>query len=669
MTVRSFSLMNNKELGQIILIVDSTASRLRRNSVDIISPIGFDELLPPVLIVVSDLLFLSGRALPEGRGLASSPNSSSWPFPGTWSCSDPVRSIGEGTPRLEYFVIVRLAFVVVVVVDDFEKLERLVVVEKIAQNLLALMERRLLRAEYGEAVLKRFGDANEALLNQVNITEAQSISMYIVGLPVTIEVNVRMFKPRTLADAFSLSSLQETTLDLVKQRYALLLSTPRTTNTSTFANRNNNYPTKNTSTLALPTPINQNVLKSNHVFGNRPRKVLSQKEYNEKGLRISVFIVTKNTCLDINVRDNFFTLKICGEEEETFEECLDTPERGMTGYVLPEEVPQYTPHISLNTLSDIPTYHTMMIRGHVLKQLLHILMDSCSTHNFLDIHKSKVLGCKIRKTCPLNVSVVGGNKLIRGCELVLGIQWLSTLGNIQWNFQELRMEFKFQGKKVVLRGTNQFGLTWMSGKLFSKHVNHQDAYLTSICYIGPTAALNLMQCNDDEELSNNTELYPPAQKDVIETMVKELLDSGVIRPSHGHFSSFIVMVMKKDGSWRMCIDYRLRYNQIRMHEEDVCKTAFKSHEGHYEFVAMPFELTKALLTFQALMNFVFRPFLRKFTLVIFNDILIYSPLITEQVDYLRMVMQVIRDNSLYAKRSKCTFGTSRVEYLGHVISA
>ena len=195
----------------------------------------------------------------------------------------------------------------------------------------------------------------------------------------------------------------------------------------------------------------------------------------------------------------------------------------------------------------------------------------------------------------------------------------------------------------------------------------------------------------------------PAEQDEMEEQVKDLLAQGFIRPSASPYGAPILFVPKKDGRWRMCIDYRALnkqtvrdqfplpridsllerlgqakvftkldlasgYHQIAMEETSIQKTAFRTNRGHFEFLVMPFGLTNAPATFQRLMNKVFAGNLDKFITVYLDDILIFSRNLDEHWQHLRWALEQLRKAKLYGRLHKCEFLKDQVDYLGFEVS-
>jgi hypothetical protein len=187
----------------------------------------------------------------------------------------------------------------------------------------------------------------------------------------------------------------------------------------------------------------------------------------------------------------------------------------------------------------------------------------------------------------------------------------------------------------------------------------------------------------------------------LKKQLMEFDEAGYIPPSSSPWGAPVLFVLKKDGSQQMCVDYRslndvtikyllpriddlfdqmrgarvfskidLRsgYHQMKIRPYDIPKTAFSTRYGLYEFTVMSFGLTNAPAYFMNLMNKVFMEYLDRFVVVFIDDILIYSKSDSDHEEHLRLVLQKLRDNQLYAKYSKCEFWINEVPFLGLIIS-
>ncbi|KAL8135142.1 hypothetical protein AgCh_009972 [Apium graveolens] len=245
-------------------------------------------------------------------------------------------------------------------------------------------------------------------------------------------------------------------------------------------------------------------------------------------------------------------------------------------------------------------------------------------------------------------------------DVILGMDWLSN-NAAQIECKGKKVKLNIPGKKeVIFRGKRQTHnfLPWPRRRRCYK----KKQGLLSLCGGHPEGGLP-----PDKVIKFAIELAPgtapvskapyrlaPLKMKELATQLQELLEKGMIRPSVSPWAEPVFFVKRKDGSMRLCIDYR-----------DLNKLTIKNRYGHYAFLVMSFGLTNAPTAFMDLMNRVFKKYLDKCVIVFIDDILIYSK---TKVEHLRIALEILREEQLYAKFSKCEFWQNEVQFLEHVIN-
>nr|CAJ00278.1 hypothetical protein [Lotus japonicus] len=631
--------------------------------------------------------------------------------------------------------------------------------------------------------LEEYHEAFDNLACRTELSESLKLQCYLGGLNPELCTGVKMFGPRTLLEAMRIAKLQERSLELLHKK-----SNSVTKTYSNWSERKGVAPVTVEKKAIERKTVRENnqegiLGKPNYTF----QKKLTPKEMDEHRTQNLCFFChekyTPGHDCPQRKKSQVFFMAVDGLESEELLEGVEQESRPEVNVPKVSLNALHGDSISLDALDGDSEYPMMRLTGWLGKKRIFVLIDTGSTHNFINQKLCHEGLSKIKCLQPVKITVADGG-IIQGtgwcegiswkmqgytftdnaiaiplssCDLILGMQWLRQRGKISWDFTNLIMEFAMGTEMVRLQAMEEKENKLVTAaKLHHMVGEDKFSFLLQIlpcfqevacCTIKATESGNsgLSSEGGNEELQAHKEAilqdysdvfeepaqlppfrgihdhkiilkdgsnpvslrpyrYPPAQKDVIDKMVKELLESGVIQPSSSPFASPIVLVKKKDGSWRMCVDYRklndmtvkakfpiplvedlldelggakifskldLRagYHQLRMRPEDVEKTAFQTHSGQYEYVVMPFGLTNAPSTFQGAMNAIFAPFLRKSVLIFFDDILVYSATVEAHLQHLREVFAVLRKHSFYVKRSKCAFFTPVIEYLGHFISA
>ncbi|XP_027081018.1 uncharacterized protein [Coffea arabica] len=536
------------------------------------------------------------------------------------------------------------------------------------------------------------------MIKNRNLYENYFISSFISGLKKEIKPVVRLLKPATLSEAFELSQWQEQSIriqnksskehteSLGENRFGITRSTTTSIGTNSYK-----VPANNT--------FKHPKLRNSPGDTREPKKIsLQEMQYRRNnglcfkcGEKYGIGHQCKvgySNCMTLEEKDNAAFEDAFGEQDE---------QTGNPGQAM---------DMSLHALSEALKRKTITLTGTLDGEKVLILVDTESSDSY--ISSELVIGMDIsyqwvdqpfsvimgNETCVTNNAICNSVHWrinqhnfrynlkvmeLGGWDIILGVDWMTHFSPITFDFQQLKISLHYEGDEIHLHGqADNCDMDLIRGKNLRTFIE----YTRQMCMA--------MSSQQDQE----GKLKPTPQE--VEALLQEKRINSL-------FASPVLLVKKKEVTWRFCVDYRklneitvkdkfpipnvgelldelsrsvfktkldltAGYHQIRMKSQDTFKITFQTHCVRFEFLVMPFGLTNAPATFQSLMNQVFQPYLRKFVLVFFDDILIYSHTLEDHVQHLKTVLELLRDHQLYVKRSKYAFAQKQVDYLGHTIT-
>ncbi|XP_027183746.1 uncharacterized protein LOC113782033 [Coffea eugenioides] len=570
------------------------------------------------------------------------------------------------------------------------------------------------------------------LLRNPKLDELYFVSSFFSGLKEEIRPMVKMFKPQTLAKAFEVAELQECSLE-VQAKHSR--NAGKMMLESRFGlSKNISSGQRSSSSYRIPA-ITPNNNKQENVAREFNKVSVEEIQYKRKhGLcyRCGEKFGAGHRCRTGNLN----CLDLEEGEETNFEDAEGEQDENTRRVGELAEV-------SLNALNDAMSRKSIILRSNMGGLPIKILVDTGTSNSFIHFGLAKSLYLPHREVTPFTVTLADGTNITSGAvcpgvqwriqdyqfqfdlkvmelgtwDIILGVDWMYQFSPITFDFHSLSISLSSSGSLLHLQGLiNQPVMELVRGKDLRTFIEEKRRHCAALqaesqqhrqvdvperveavlqqysqIFATPTGLPPERELDHQITLKPGAEpfklkpyRYPHAHKIEIEKQIAEMLSSGIVTHSSSPFASPVLLVKKKENSWRLCVNYRklneltvkdrfpipnidellnelhgtkymskldLRagYHQLRVKAMDTHKTAFQTHHGHFEFLVMPFGLTNAPTTFQALMNRIFQPYMRKFVLVFFDDILVYSPTLESHVQHLQIVLGVLADNQLFCK--------------------